>query len=116
MGNKGETSPCTLVRNCPLLRYDFNSGKNYGTHFFFFKFYKTVVDARPYQRLGLHPRTPTYCIPYYLMPGGRSELYGGTARLWSGFDEIQTGGGVSSRWSRNQDQSCGGAVFLVFLQ
>jgi hypothetical protein len=34
IGNKGETSPFTLVRNCLLLRYDSNSGKNVGRFFF----------------------------------------------------------------------------------
>ena len=31
--NKGETSPFTLIRNCRLLRYDSNSGKNDGRCF-----------------------------------------------------------------------------------
>jgi len=39
-----------------------------------------------------------FSIPYYLRPSGWCELYGGIAGLWSGLDEIQTGGGVSSRW------------------
>jgi len=33
IGNKGETSPFTLIRNCRLLRYDSNSGKNDGRCF-----------------------------------------------------------------------------------
>jgi len=33
IGNKGETSPFTLVQNCRLLRYDSNSGKSDGRCF-----------------------------------------------------------------------------------
>jgi len=66
-----------------------------------FLFYITVLDVRPYQRLGLHPGTPMYSIPYYLRPWGWCELYCDTAGLWSGLGEIQTGGGVSNRWLRN---------------
>jgi hypothetical protein len=35
---------------------------------FFILFYITVLDAIPYQRLGLHPRTLMCSIPYYLRP------------------------------------------------
>jgi len=46
IGNRAETSPFTLVRNCRLLRYDFNNGKNVG-EFFLILFYIIVLGARP---------------------------------------------------------------------
>jgi len=65
----------------------------------------TVLDDRPCQRLGWHPRTLMYRVPYYFRPWEWRGLYGGTAKLWSELDEIRTSGEVSGRWLRNQNQS-----------
>jgi hypothetical protein len=88
MGNKGETFPFTLIRNCWLLRYDFNSANNDGR-----------CSLLLYNNPGCQTLSKAWLtskntnVQYSLLFKALRIVWvvWWHCWLWSGLDEIQTG-------------------------